>query len=281
MRITDTLPAGTTFVSEWNPGGWTVDTSHPGLVMWQADYLPGWTGRRLELRLRTNSGLARGTTLHNRVEISGDAPDAESGNNTWEHDANVQDPYGNVSVGTGYGHGIPVAGYEYTTWVQVSSQGNVPATGAVLTDTLPTGATFVRAVQREWNPATDDYDIETAFPPAAQGTGWVRWNLPDVPAWREFRMEVTFRIGASTAIGAELVNQVDVALPGDQDPATTRPSSVSARRPPAPTCASPSGMTMAMWRRAARCSISSASRTTARSRSTVWSSKTFCRTIPR
>ena len=73
-------------------------------------------------------------------------------------------------------------------------------------------------MQREWNPDTDDYDIRTPFPPAAQGTGWVRWNLPVVPNWREFRMEVTFRIGASTAAGTELVNQVDVALPGDQDP---------------------------------------------------------------
>ena len=196
VRIIDTLPTGTTFVSEWNPGGWTVDTSQAGKVIWETDYLPGWTGRRLELRLRVDSGATPGTTqLHNRAEISGGAPDANTGNNAWEDERGVKEPYGNISVHKGYSHGIPVAGYEYTTWVSVQSHGNVPAAGAVLTDTLPAGAIFVRAVQREWNPDTDDYDIETLFPPAAQGPGWARWNLPAVPNWRVFQMEVTFRSG--------------------------------------------------------------------------------------
>ena len=135
-------------------------------------------------------------------------------------------------------HGIPVAGDEYTTWVNVQSHGNVPAAGAVLTDTLPAGATFVRAVQLEWNPDTDDYDIETLFPPAAQGTGWARSNLPAVPNWREFQMEVTFSIGASTVANTELVNQVDVALPGDQDPGNNHAEYKFRTQAPAPTCAS-------------------------------------------
>ena len=219
VRITETLPTGTTFVSEWHPAGWTVDTSQAGKIIWQTDYLPGWNGRYLELQLRVNSDAIPGTTqLHNRVEIAGDAPDADTNNNVWENDAGVKEPYGNVSVDKSYSHGIPVAGYEYTTWVQVWSHGNVPATGVELTDTLPAGATFVRATQYTVDPATGDRDVRTNFPPAAQGTGWVRWNLPAVPNWRDFRMEVTFRIGASTVVNTELVNQVDVALPGDQDP---------------------------------------------------------------
>ena len=75
VHIIDTLPDGVTFVSQWNPGGWTVDTSQPGKITWETDYLPGWSGRYLELRLRVNSGATPGTTqLHNRVEITGDAP---------------------------------------------------------------------------------------------------------------------------------------------------------------------------------------------------------------
>ena len=219
VRITETLPTGTTFVSEWHPAGWAVDTSQAGKIIWQSDYLPGWNGRYLELHLRVNSDATPGTTqIHNRVEIAGDAPDANTNNNVWENDAGVKEPYGNVSVDKSYSHGIPVASYEYTTWVQVRSHGNVPATGAVLTDTLPAGATFVRATQYTVDPATGDRDVRTNFPPTAQGTGWVRWNLPAVPNWREFRMEVTFRIGAGTVVNTELVNQVDVTLPGDEDP---------------------------------------------------------------
>ncbi len=222
VRITDTLPAGTTFVSEWHPAGWVADTSQAGKVIWQADYLPGWSGRYLELRLRVADSVAPGTQLHNRVAISGAAPDSESSNNTWENDAYAQEPYGNISVGKWYSRGIPVAGYEYTTWVVVWNHGNVPATGVILTDTLPAGATFVRATQYEVDPATGDRNLRSDFPPAGQGTGWVRWNLPAIPTWREFQMEVTFRIGASTTPGTELVNRADVVLTDDRDPNNNR-----------------------------------------------------------
>ena len=219
VRITDTLPAGTTYESEWHPDGWTVDMSQPGKVIWLTDYLPGQSGRYLELHLRVDSGATPDATqLHNRVEIAGEAPETDLNNNVWENDAGVKEPYNNVSVGKSYSHGIPVAGYEYTTWVQVWSDGNVPATGAVLTDTLPAGATFVAAFRQDWNPDTGDYDLRTPFPPDAQDTGWVRWNLPVVTNWRNFQVEVTFRIGTGTAANTRLVNRADVAIPGDQDP---------------------------------------------------------------
>ncbi len=219
VRVTDTLPPGTAFVSEWHPDGWIVDTSQPGKIVWETDYLAGWAGRYLELRLRVDSGAVPGTTqLHNRVQIVGEAPDADANNNIWENDANVQEPYSGASIGQWYSHGIPVAGHEYTTQIQVWSNGNIPAAGAVLTDTLPAGATFVRSVQRQWNPDTDNWDIETPFAPLAQGAGWVRWLLPDIPNWRQFQMDVTFRIGAGTAAGTLLTNTADVALAGDGDP---------------------------------------------------------------
>jgi uncharacterized repeat protein (TIGR01451 family) len=129
----------------------------------------------------------------------------------------VKAPYGNVAVDQMYSHGIPVAGYEYATWIRVWSDGNVPATGVVLNDTLPAGATFVRATQWTRNETTGNYD-GTDAPPAAQGTGWVRWNVPAIPAWRDFWIEVTFRIGTNTAVGTKLVNKADVTLTGDQDP---------------------------------------------------------------
>ena len=219
VRITDTLPPGTTFVSEWHPAGWTVDTSQAGKIIWQTDYLPGQNGRYLELRLHTNSGLSQGTTLHNRVEISGDAPDADANNNIWDNDAGVKDPYVNLAVDKGYSYGTPVAGYEYTTWINVHNHGNVIATGAELVDTLPAGATFVRAVRYDFDPATGDRNLRSNFPPTSQGQGQVRWNLPDVTNWREFRMEVTFNIGAGTPAGTELLNQADVTIAAsDQDP---------------------------------------------------------------
>ena len=219
VRITDTLPPGTTFVSEWHPAGWTVDTSQAGKIIWQTDYLPGWNGRYLELRLHTDSGLSQGTTLHNRVEIAGEAPDADPNNNVWENDAGVKDPYVNLAVDKGYSYGTPVAGHEYTTWIIVRNHGNVIATGAELIDTLPDNATFVRAVRYDFDPATGDNNLRSNFPPTSQGSGQVHWNLPDVSNWREIWIEVTFSIGAGTPAGTELLNQADVTIAAsDQDP---------------------------------------------------------------
>jgi uncharacterized repeat protein (TIGR01451 family) len=219
VRITDTLPSGTAFVSEWHPAGWTVDKSQAGKIIWQTDYLPGWNGRFLELRLHTDSSLSQGTTLHNRVEIQGDAPDADPNNNVWENDAGVKEPYINLAVDKGYGYGTPVAGHEYTTWIAVRNHGNMIATGAVLTDTLPADATFVRAVRYDFDPATGDRNLRSDFPPTSQGQGQVRWNLPDVSNWREIWIEVTFSIGAGTAPGTELLNQADVTIAAsDRDP---------------------------------------------------------------
>ena len=165
-----------------------------------------------------NGDATPGTTqLHNRVEIAGEMPDPNPGDNVWENDTGVQELYGDLSVDTWYSHGIPVAGYDYTTWVHVWNNANGPGSGAVLTDTLPAGATFVRAVHYAFDPATGDQNLRTTFPPTDQGTGWVRWNLPAVPNWRNFQMEVTFHIGAGTAPNTELINRVDVGLPGDQD----------------------------------------------------------------
>jgi uncharacterized repeat protein (TIGR01451 family) len=219
VRITDTLPDGVTFVSEWHPAGWTVDTSQAGKIIWQTDYLPGQNGRYLELRLHTDSGLSQGTQLHNRVEIQGEAPDADLNNNVWENDAGVQNPYINLAVDKGYSYGTPVAGHEYTTWIAARNQGNVIATGAELIDTLPAGATFVRAVRYDFDPATGDRNLRSDFPPASQGSGQIHWDLPDVANWREIWIEVTFSIGAGTAPGTELLNQADVTIAAsDQDP---------------------------------------------------------------
>ena len=222
VRIIDTLPPGTTFVSEWHPAGWTLDQSQAGKIIWTTDYLPGWTGRYLELQLHTDSGLSQGTQLHNRVEIQGDAPeasDADPNNNVWENDAGVKEPYVNLAVDKGYAYGTPVAGHEYTTWITVRNQGNVIATGAELIDTLPDDATFVRAVRYDFDPATGDNNLRSNFPPTSQGSGQVHWNMPDVSNWREFRMEVTFSIGAGTTPGTELLNQADVTIAAsDQDP---------------------------------------------------------------
>jgi len=235
VRITDTLPVSTTFVSEWHPAGWRVDTSRPGVVVWQRDEFPGWRGEYVELRVRVNANVAPDTQLRNHVEISTTSNDVDRKNNAQDYDVRTRQPYVNLQVGKWYANGSPVAGQIYGTWVQVQNEGNVPGTGVVLTDTFPANTTLGKVFRYDRNPATGDYDIEVFFPPDAQGPGWARWNLGDLVNWRQVQMRVDFRIGSDVPPWTELVNRVDVsAAEPDADPNNNHAEYRFTTQPPGP-----------------------------------------------
>jgi len=213
VRIIDTLPVSVTFVSEWHPTGWNVDTSVPGQVVWTRDELPGWSGGYLELIVRVNVNVLpnMGENLHNQAQISTTSNDVDPKNNSASSDNGVSGPYVNLWVGKWYGGGSPVAGQTYNTWVQVQGRGNVPATGVVLTDTFPANTTLERVRRLEWNPATGNWDLEADLPPNASGPGWARWNLGTVVNWRPVQLRVELRIGDTVPAWTPLTNIVDVA----------------------------------------------------------------------
>jgi uncharacterized repeat protein (TIGR01451 family) len=114
-------------------------------------------------------------------------------------------------VGKWYANGSPVAGQTYTTWVDVQDRGNAPATGVVLTDTLPAGTTLGQVWRYDWNPATGNYDLVVHFPPDEQGPGWARWNLGTLVTWRTVYMRVELRINNDVPAWTELTNVADVS----------------------------------------------------------------------
>jgi uncharacterized repeat protein (TIGR01451 family) len=221
VHITDTLPARVTFVSEWHPAGWSVDTSTPGQVVWSRDELPGWHKGYLELRGRVHEGvpIGEGGLLINRVRIETSSNDVEPKNDAQEQHVGTKEPYANLWVGKWYGGGSPVAGLTYSTWIQVQDHGNVPATGVVLTDIFPANTTLERVMRLDWNPATGNWDLEVDLAPDAVGPGWARWNLGTVVSWRPVQLRVDLRIGETVPPWTELKNVVDVsAAEPDADP---------------------------------------------------------------
>jgi uncharacterized repeat protein (TIGR01451 family) len=219
VRITDTLPPEVTLLSTWQPAGWTVDTSVPGRVVWRSDHVPGWTGRWVEARVRLNANVPPNTQVRNHVEIGSASPDPNAGNNSNDQDVYPKAPYGDMGVSQAYRGGNPIPGGEYRQILNVENHGNTTASGVVLTDTLPAGATFLWSRRWDFNPATGDMDVPAALSPSAQGAGWVRWNLGSVPNWRQTQVEVAFRVPGA-APGATLTNVADVSgLPAETNPA--------------------------------------------------------------
>ena len=208
--ITDTLPVSVTFVSEWHPPGWSVDTTTPGVVVWTRPELLGHRSGYLELRVRVNDDVGLGEQLWNRVEIASTVSEVNP-DDRQEHDVWTSEPRLNLGVSKDYQRGSPVAGQEYTYWVNVSGGGNVVALNVVLTDTLPADTTFVGATRFDWNPATGENDLQSPITPEAQGEGFVRFALGDIPHWRWVGLEIIVRINDDVPLGSELTNAVDVA----------------------------------------------------------------------
>jgi len=69
----------------------------------------------------------------------------------------------------------------------------------------------VRAERYNWNPSTGDNDLRSPITPEAQGEGFVRFALGDIPPWRWLGLEITVRIKDGMEVGSALANRVMVS----------------------------------------------------------------------
>jgi len=145
--LDDTLPAGTTFVSLSNPGGWSCTTpavGASGSINCTAPSFPAGSG---VFTLVVNVGLAvaNGTVLSNTATVSSSTTDPNSGNNSATATTTVT-ASADLSV-TMTDSPDPVgAGNTITYSITVANAGPTVAASAAMTDTLPAGTTFASLV---------------------------------------------------------------------------------------------------------------------------------------
>ncbi|HSJ58148.1 MAG TPA: DUF11 domain-containing protein [Anaerolineae bacterium] len=146
-HLTDTLPAGTTFVTAtapWNPDErWHPDPIDGNTLVW------GWGSQGwqstwfFDLVVRLDPGLPDGTVLTNHIEVRSDSPDdteARYDNNVSEAAVMVTAPELAISKSyqtTGYVGDVVI----YT--LTVENSGSAAATGVLVRDTLPAGLTYL------------------------------------------------------------------------------------------------------------------------------------------
>ena len=207
VSLSDTLPAGTTFVSLSSPGGWTCATpmvGAGGMVSCSiASLAPG--GAVFTLTVQVDGSVANGTVLSNIAMVSSPSPgDPNPGNESAMATTTVTNTAFQASVtGTKTVSGSFTPGGSVTYTVVLSNAG--PGTqqdnpGAEFTDVLPAELTLVSAA------ATSGTAVATV------ATNTVTWN-GSIAAAASVTITITATVTGS--VGSTITNQGTIASDAD------------------------------------------------------------------
>ena len=182
--LTDTLPAGVTFVSsshaeynvETNIVTWNLGDIAPGASV------PGW------LTVHIDPAVADKTVLHNVFDVTWeDALGNPLGPNTATWDTIVHTNPLLIVKKSGPGQAHPGDNIIYT--ISIENIGGTAALNVLLTDILPTGLTYANS-----NPVGTHSD------------GVVTWNLGAIPAYGKVEVTLTASVDATVTTNTPVVN---------------------------------------------------------------------------
>ena len=191
--VTDALPSGTTFVSA-TAGG----TVSGGTVTWNVGNLAANATASLQLVVRVGPALTG--SLANTATVTAAQTDTVAANNSSTATGTLT-PSADLSVTKTADVQSATVGDTVTYTIGVKNDGPSDAASVVVTDTPPTGLTFISATQGG----------------AVQGSNVV-WTIPTIAAGATATVSVTFTV--DVADGDTIVNQVSVTAT-TPDPDTT------------------------------------------------------------
>lgn len=185
---TDTLPAGTTFVSAV-PAPSTVSGQS---VSWDLGELSPGMGGTITVRVQANGSALPSTVVTNRADISTSTKDTNPANNTDTADTTIETS--DIRVVKDMPATV-TAGEIFNASITVENLGPAVAPGLMLSDPLPAGTTYISA-----NPA-----------PATTAPS-LSWFFGDLAAGQ--KRTVTLQLRASSALtdGSTLPNTASVPV---------------------------------------------------------------------
>jgi len=198
--LSDTLPAGTTFVSLSSPGGWscttpavgaggTVTCTNPSMPLGSAVFT---------LTVKVAASVAGGTVISNTATVTEVASDLNPGNESATATTTVTaapSPATITGTKTAAGTFQPGSTVTYTVVLSNSGTGTQQDNpGNELTDVLPPSLTLVSAT------ATSGAAVATV------GTNTVTWN-GSIPAGGSVTITITATINSGVAPGTTIANQ--------------------------------------------------------------------------
>ncbi|HEV2856590.1 MAG TPA: ExeM/NucH family extracellular endonuclease [Thermoanaerobaculia bacterium] len=144
VTLSDTLSAGTTFVSLTSPGGWSCTTPSVGLSGTVSCSIPSLAPGNavFTLTVKTISGLSPNQSLTNTVMVSSTTSDPNPGNESATASTTVVADTSAVSI-TKSNFPFPVnAGEGLTYFITVRNNSGADLDSVTVTDPLPAGTTF-------------------------------------------------------------------------------------------------------------------------------------------
>ncbi|MGI8610384.1 MAG: hypothetical protein ACR2MY_14370, partial [Candidatus Dormibacteria bacterium] len=140
LTVSDTLPAGLSFVSATG-AGWACSAA--GQVITCTDAAGLASGANTTITLVVGVGAAAAPSVTNTATVTGTTADPNPGNNT-SNDATVVGPNADVSIVKSHSGSFTV-GVNGTYLLLVSNAGPSPSGALTVSDTLPSGLSFVSA----------------------------------------------------------------------------------------------------------------------------------------
>jgi large repetitive protein len=221
VMLTDTLPAGTGFVSLTQNSGPLLSCATPaagggGTVTCSAAQLAGGATAALTLIVSVPAATAHGTPIANTATASSTNPDTVPANNSGNASTQVVNQ-ADLAVSKS-GPAAAAAGQNQAYTIGITNNGPSAASGVTFNDTLPAGTRFV-SLQQVTGP------LFTCTTPAAGATGSVACSLAALPSGGSATFTLTLSLDASLAHGTAVVNSVNAAAAGsDPNPANNSAS---------------------------------------------------------
>ena len=211
VNLDDTLPAGTTFVSESQTSGPTFTCTTGATISCSIAAFPAGSTAVFSVTVNVAAATANGTVISNTANVASSTFDPAAGNNT----STAQTTIGanaDLSV-TKSGPSATPSNTNVTYTVVAANAGPSNAASVTLTETVPAGMTFVSAIQ-------------TTGPVfACSGTGPIVCTIASFAAGASATFQFTFNVPLGTAAGTQTSNTVTISSPTlDPNPANNNAS---------------------------------------------------------
>jgi uncharacterized repeat protein (TIGR01451 family) len=207
VLLTDTLPSGTTYVTDTSGFPATVGA---GQVTWS--FGPVAAGERGQFQLVLTNTASSSDTLRNEADIS-TLYDFRDWNDHDETQVHVTEGQPDLYVDKHAEPNDPAPGQTFLYEIDYGNNGPAASGPAVLTDTLPEDTTVV-----SWY-SEDGYDL---WREVSTGGDQLVLTAPTIPGNWGDRIVLRLRLSNVVTYNTQLTNTVEITTTGDTDPDNNR-----------------------------------------------------------
>ncbi|MEP7358390.1 MAG: hypothetical protein ABI847_14175, partial [Anaerolineales bacterium] len=196
--VTDTLPAGLTFVTYTTSLSHTFSQPAADTLVWHLGDLPPATSAATITVQAVVGGLGNGTLITNQVAASTTATETATSDNAAQAVTTIESPHPELFV-TKTGLSLAVAGEPLTYTITYGNSGEAAADNVLITDTLPAGF------------APSSILSDTSGLSSADSAATREWTVGSLLAGQTYSFTLALGVPATQTAGLSFTNTVTLA----------------------------------------------------------------------